>query len=106
MGVPLLPQKMQLFLSSYVDDYRVAGKNASVPKMWKILKEEGLDLEPPVPLNSNIYLGCGQRDLEPDFEILLQKRNLFDRLCNGKGVLNSDKAQRGLEARYRITTFQ
>ena len=40
---------MQLFLSGYVDDYKVAGKAANTPKMWKTLIAAGVDLEPLFP---------------------------------------------------------
>ena len=54
----------QLFLSVYVDDFKLAGNKANIPKMWRKLKEK-LDLEPPTPFHDSVYLGCGQEDFHP-----------------------------------------
>ena len=71
---------MQLFLSGYVDDYKMAGKAENIPKMWKTLISDGTDLEPPVPLHSNVYLGCGQRELAIDPKLVTVKGETFHRL--------------------------
>ena len=74
-------REKQLFLSGYVDDYKMAGKAQNIPAMWKALIAAGLDLEPPVPLHSNVYLGCGQRELKVDPELVAAKSGMFQRLC-------------------------
>ena len=71
----------QLFLSAYVDDYKMAGKKQNLAPMWAALRAEGLDLEPPVPLNENVYLGCSQVEIVPDPVIISGKRETFNRLC-------------------------
>ena len=71
----------QLFLSAYVDDYKMAGKKQSLAPMWAALRAEGLHLEPPVPLNENVYLGCSQVEILPDPVIISCKRDTFNRLC-------------------------
>jgi hypothetical protein len=52
----------QLYLSVYVDDSKMAGNAASLTKMWAKLGKY-LDLEPPIPLEQNVYLGCGQKNI-------------------------------------------
>ena len=48
----------QVFLSVYVDDFKLAGRKESLPEVWKMLGSM-LDLEPAVPVRDNVYLGCG-----------------------------------------------
>ena len=71
----------QLFLLAYGDDYKMAGRKQSIAPMWAALRAEGLDLEPPVPLNENFYLGCSQVEIVPDPVIISGKREAFKRLC-------------------------
>ena len=47
-------RQKQLFLSVYVDDFRMAGKKENLAPMWKILKND-LDLEDSVPSHTNTY---------------------------------------------------
>ena len=56
-------RKQQLFLSVYVDDFKMAGNKANLDQMWKELGKE-INLEPPVPFSENIYLGVKQMDVE------------------------------------------
>ena len=72
----------QLFLSCYVDDFRMAGKKENVAPMWDSLRKEGIDLGPPVPLKQNVYLGCGQKVIEPNMALISQKREMFQRICH------------------------
>ena len=46
----------------YVDDFKMAGPKQNLKKMWTKMSLT-LDLEPPVPLDGNVYLGCGQQDI-------------------------------------------
>lgn len=54
------------------------------------------DLEDPVPLCENVYLGCGQREIDVPPEIVSEKQNtwkeLFDKILdlaiNCEGVRN------------------
>ena len=70
-----------LFLSVYVDDFKMAGKAGNLDKMWKQLGKD-LDLEPPVPLNENVYLGCAQKDVKPDHDIVQNKHTLYQELLS------------------------
>ena len=49
--------------------------------MWKPMNKEGLGLEPSVPLNEDVYLGCGQKQIEPDPILIAEKREHFHRRC-------------------------
>ena len=62
----------QLFLSCYVDDYKMAGKKENIAPMWDSLQKEGIGLEPPVPLNQKVYLGCGHKVIEPNEALINQ----------------------------------
>ena len=56
--------EQQLFLSVYVDDFKMCGKERNLAPMWTKLGKY-LDLEPPTPLHGNVYLGCGQSNVTP-----------------------------------------
>ena len=58
-------RKKQLFLSIYVDDLKMAGRQANIPPLWEELKKY-LDLDPPSKMTENQYLGSSQRDIVPD----------------------------------------
>ena len=75
-------RKQQIFLSGYVDDYKMAGKKANIAPMWAALKKAGIDLEDPVPLCNNIYLGCTQHELEQQPSLVAEKRELMTRICD------------------------
>ena len=53
MGVPVQTQE-HLFLSVYVDDFKMKGKAANLSKMWKRLGEL-LDLDTPTAFRENVY---------------------------------------------------
>ena len=57
-------RKLKLFLSVYVDDYKMAGLEQNVKPMWARLRNK-LDLEDDVPLHDTVYLGCNQKMLNP-----------------------------------------
>ena len=75
----------QIFLSAYVDDYKMAGKKENIAPMWATLRANGLELEESVSLKSNVYLGCAQREIVPDMTLLAAKREMMERLCHGDG---------------------
>ena len=85
----------RLFLSAYVDDYKMAGRAENIGPMWAAMKASGLDLEPSVPLCKNVYLGCGQVEVEPDFALIREKLECYERVCfgapSGKAESNIDE---------------
>ena len=56
-------KEKQLFLSVYVDDFKMAGNKHQLSAMWKALGKE-IDLELPVSFSENIYLGVKQKDVD------------------------------------------
>ena len=50
-----------LFMSVYVDDFKMVGRKENLADMWKALRGD-LDLEPETELSHNVYLGCNQRE--------------------------------------------
>ena len=50
-----------LFLSVYVDDFKMAGKTENMKPTWKILLKD-VDLEEPTSFLDHVYLGCTQRE--------------------------------------------
>ena len=50
----------------------MAGLKKNIPGMWKQLRTK-LDLDPPVPFDGNVYLGCRQHSFTP-LESEIEKR--------------------------------
>jgi len=57
-------KEKELFLSVYVDDFKMAGNEANMAPMWATLGAS-IELEPPIPLDGNTYLGIGQSEVTP-----------------------------------------
>ena len=53
------PRKKGLFLSVYVDDIKLAGKNQNFDPMWKTPMKE-VDMGEPTSFLDHVYLGCTQ----------------------------------------------
>ena len=73
----------KVFLSAYVDDYKMAGLKENIGPMWETLCANGLELEQTVSLKSNVYLGCAQWEIVPDINLIFEKREMMTRLCHG-----------------------
>ena len=58
-----------LFLSVYVDDFKLAGKKHNIDPMWKVLNKE-VDLGKPTSFLDHVYLGCTQRQCEVSQDIV------------------------------------
>ena len=69
-------RRLKLLLSIYVDDFAMAGPADALAPMWATLKEN-LDLEPPVPMDGNVYLGCQQASVAVTPEEVAIKRTFF-----------------------------
>ena len=72
-------REQQLFVSVYVDDFKIMGKVEKISKMWKRMRKE-IDLEPETELSDNVYLGCNQRLTVPNERLLQEKNELFKKL--------------------------
>ena len=66
-----------LFLSVYVDDIKLAGKNQHINPMWKALNKE-VDLGEPTYFLYHVYLGCTQRLCEISNDIVENCRTMFE----------------------------
>ncbi len=67
-------------MSVYVDDFKCAGNAKALPVIWKELSEH-MELEAPVKMHENVYLGCEQRAVEIPQEMVEEKRAFFNRVC-------------------------
>ena len=88
-------RKQKLFLSVYVDDFKMAGKADNMPKMWKQMSGL-LDLEPPVPIEGNVYLGMAQEKVTPDPTLVKEKREVYNTLIDN-GLATPNKCKQKLE---------
>ena len=81
----------KMFLSIYVDDFKLAGPAAKLPDMWSRLSGGGLKLEDPTPLDGNVYLGCNQHEFTPTESEIKAKSDLYNELFSvGCGGCESD----------------
>ena len=81
-----------LFLSVYVDDFKMAGRKDSLAPIWAKLGKH-LELEPPTPFDENIYLGCGQSNITlPPPIIVAEKQMLYKKRFakDVTGLFNQD----------------
>ena len=69
-------RKEQLFLSVYVDDFKMAGVAKNLKPMWDKLKTK-MDLDPPTPLSGGVYLGCGQFDIQTPVDMIREKQEFY-----------------------------
>ena len=56
---------LEIFLSIYVDDFKMAGPKDHLKPTWAALRKH-LDLDPEVKSSENVYLGCGQNQIPVD----------------------------------------
>ena len=86
----------RLFLSVYVDDFKMAGQDSSMITMWKELKRD-IDLEPATPFHGNTYLGCGQKTAPVKEDIVKTKNTLFRKLVKADRQLEKFSTSQGSE---------
>ena len=67
-----VPRKQGLFLSVYVDDFKMAGRKQNMAPIWKKLMKKTLILMNPHHFFDHVYLGCTQRECKPN-EIILEE---------------------------------
>ena len=73
----------QLFLSIYVDDFKMAGKAENIKPMWEQIGKH-IELEAATPFHESNYLGCQQYDVQPDLKLLARKKQLLDDILRRK----------------------
>ena len=74
-----------LFLSSYVDDKKLAGKKQNLDPMWKLLNKE-VDLGEPTSFLDHVYLGCTQRQCEISKNTVDNYRTMFESRISAERV--------------------
>ena len=74
-----------LFLSVYVDDIKLAGKQQNIDPMWKVLNKE-VDLGEPTSFLDHVYLGCTQRQCEISKDIVDNYRTMFESRISAGGT--------------------
>ena len=83
----------QLFLSVYVDDFKMGGKQSSLAPAWKELCQH-LDLEEPTKLDDQVYLGIKQERVIIPQEIVDEKAKLyqeiFEKKCSKDDQVSAD----------------
>ena len=67
----------KLFVSVYVDDFKLAGLKKNLRPMIKVLSAK-VDLADAMPLHGDVYLGCKQENIAPPLELLKQKSDLYN----------------------------
>ena len=70
-------RKQWLFLSENVDDIKMAGKKQNMAYMWKKLMKD-VDLEEPTSFLDHVYLGCTQRECNPNEIIIEEYTKMFE----------------------------
>ena len=63
----------------------MSGNAEAVDNMW-ITFGKKLELEEPVPIGENTYLGCGQEDVLPSPELIAEKAEMFAELLKVKQI--------------------
>ena len=77
LGCLFVHRKRGLFLSVYVDDIKMAGKNQNLAPMWKKLMKN-VDLDEPTSFLDHVYLGCStQRECKPKEIIVEEYTKMF-----------------------------
>ena len=81
----LQTEKKGLFLSVYVDDIKLAGKNQNFDPMWKTPMKE-VDMGEPTSFLDHVYLGCIQTRIRNEQKYCgqLQKYVRIQDLCKSK----------------------
>ena len=83
LGMFVCSSKKHAFLSVYVDDFKMAGKAENLAGLWAALKTK-VDLDPPSPMNHQVYLGCNQHGAPPITHLINEKQDMFRQLITAK----------------------
>ena len=82
--------ELKLWLSVYVDDFRMAGIKENLAPMWERLSKR-LALEPAIKSSANTYLGCNQRVVHVNPVLIEEKAKLFDKLMGKESDMTREK---------------
>ena len=76
-------RKEKLFLSVYVDDYKMAGDKKNMAAMWERMKAK-IKLGDTVPFHESTYLGCQQENVTVSDADLAEKAKVYRDVWNAK----------------------
>ena len=87
-------REQQLFLSIYVDDFKMAGRKANLAPMWSKLKAH-LNLDEPTQLHGSVYLGCSQYDRHIENVTIANQAAAFETIFASSGHKSAHSPERG-----------
>ena len=73
----LCKPRKELFLSVYVDDLKLVGKNTNIDPMWKVLVKD-VGLGKPTSFLDHGHLGCTQKKRQISNGIVVNHRDMFE----------------------------
>ena len=69
----------------------MAGHAQEVELMWKTLGAK-IDLDPPLPLDQHVYLGCTQHEYPADPQLVQEKSNSFQSIIRRTDDVSNNNA--------------
>ena len=85
-------RQQKLFLSVYVDDFKMAGCAKNIGPMWDRIRKV-MDIDPPVKMVDNVYLGCGQEVIQPSATAVQAKSDLYQECLHPKANISGKTAK-------------
>ena len=79
----------KLFLSVYVDDFKMSGVAENLAPVWENLRTK-MDLDLATPLSGGVCLGCGQYDIQTPVDLVREKQELYNYILDD-GSFDSQK---------------
>ena len=80
-------------MSVYIDDFKLVGAKVQIAPMWK-QGMKSIDLEPLLPLQGNVYIGCKQDPESIDKSVVQQNSQNFSGFFMGKNDQDAAHALR------------
>ena len=86
-------KQKKLFLSVYVDDFKMAGDASQLKDMWARLGKR-FDLDPPTPLHKTVYLGNQQVNVEVPDSVIQERSTQIHEILNKHSRLSPKNTER------------
>ncbi len=96
--------ELQVILSVYVDDFKMAGKQDNMSKAWQLMDKAGLKLDRPQPFGD--YLGCGQAPLVLTKEQAKERLQHIDPIRIGSGGYGEPDGSADKETNHPIRAIR
>ena len=91
-------KELQQILSVYVDDFFMAGRADTHDEAWSLI-DKYLDLDPLMELDGSVYLGCGQKETSPNYELMKLQAEFYREVLQKTAAYMRRNERRGLGAR-------